>query len=63
MAKVTLSRYEILLEEYERLDTKLYDLEFMIPSLSETTKKKLQDTIRKRLRVLLPEIRKAELEI
>ena len=35
----------------------------MIPSLSETTKKKLQDTIRKRLRVLLPEIRKAELEI
>ena len=63
MAKETLSRYEILLEEYERLDTKLYDLEFMIPSLSEATKKKLRDTIRKRLRVLLPEIRKAESEI
>ena len=58
-----LSKWETLIEEYERLDTKLYDLEFMIPSLSEATKKKLQDTIRKRLRVLLPEIRKAESEI
>ena len=64
MARVsTLSRYEELIAEYERLDTKLSDMEFMIPSLSSVAKKKLEVSIQKRLRVLLPEIKKAELEV
>jgi len=64
MARVsTLSRYEELIAEYERLDCKLTDLEFMYPSLSEVSKNKLKYSIQKRLRVLLPEIRKKENEV
>ena len=57
-----ISRYERLLEEYERIANKLNKLSLEI-DLSDTDKKKLIMTMQKRLRVLLPEIRKKENDV
>lgn len=62
MARGILSNYERLLEEYERIAIKLNRLSLDF-DLSDTDKKKLTMTIQKRLRVLLPEIRRMEREI
>ena len=57
-----ISHYERLLEEYERIANKLNRLSLEI-DLSDTDKKKLIMTMQKRLRVLLPEIRKKENDV
>ena len=57
-----LSDYEKLINEYERIESKLGSL-FMDTQLSDSSKKKLELTMKRRLRVLLPEIRKKENEI
>jgi hypothetical protein len=62
MAKGMISHYEKLLEEYERIANKLNRLSLEI-DLSETDKRKLSMTMQKRLRMLLPEIRKKENDV
>lgn len=57
-----LSDYEKLINEYERIESKLGSL-FMDTHLSDSSKKKLELTMKRRLRVLLPEIRKKENEV
>ena len=57
-----LSDYEKLINEYERIESKLSSL-FMDTQLSDSSKKKLELTMKRRLRVLLPEIRKKENEV
>ena len=57
-----LSDYEKLLNEYQRISKRLNSLSIDF-DLSDTDKKKLTMTMQKRLRVLLPEIRKKENDI
>lgn len=62
MAKGMISEYERLIEEYERIANKLNRLSLDF-DLSDTDKKKLTMTMQKRLRVLLPEIRRKENDV
>ena len=57
-----LSDYEKLLNEYQRISKRLNSL-FIDFDLSDTDKKKLTMTMQKRLRMLLPEIRKKENDV
>ena len=57
-----LSDYEKLLHEYERIESKLNSL-FIQTDLSESARKKLEITMKRRLKTLLPELRKKELEV
>ena len=57
-----LSDYEILLHEYERIESKLNSL-FIQTDLSESARKKLEISLKRRLKTLLPELRKKETEV
>ena len=57
-----LSDYEKLLLEYERIESKLNSL-FIQTDLSESARKKLEISLKRRLKTLLPELRKKETEI
>ena len=57
-----LSDYEKLLHEYERIESKLNSL-FIQTDLSESARKKLEISLKRRLKTLLPELRKKETEI
>tara|TARA_R100000482_G_scaffold3553_1_gene1288 strand:- start:66 stop:251 length:186 start_codon:yes stop_codon:yes gene_type:complete len=57
-----LSDYEKLLLEYERIESKLNSL-FIQTDLSESARKKLEISLKRRLKTLLPELRKKELEV
>ena len=57
-----ISDYEKLLNEYERIESRLNNL-FIQTDLTESAKKKLELTMKRRLKTLLPELRKKETEI
>ena len=57
-----LSDYEKLLHEYERIESKLNSL-FIQTDLSESARKKLEISLKRRLKTLLPELRKKEKEV
>jgi|TARA_Y100001937_G_scaffold64248_1_gene87922 hypothetical protein len=57
-----LSDYEKLLLEYERIESKLNSL-FIQTDLSESARKKLEISLKRRLKTLLPELRKKETEV
>ena len=57
-----ISEYEKLLNEYERIESRLNNL-FIQTDLSDSDRKKLELTMKRRLKTLLPEIRKKETEI
>jgi CHASE3 domain sensor protein len=57
-----LSDYEKLLHEYERIESKLNSL-FIQTDLSESARKKLEISLKRRLKTLLPELRKKETEV
>ena len=57
-----LSDYEKLLLEYERMESKLNSL-FIQTDLSESARKKLEISLKRRLKTLLPELRKKETEV
>ena len=57
-----LSDYEKLLHEYERIESKLNSL-FIQTDLSESARKKLEISLKRRLKTLLPELRKKEIEV
>ena len=57
-----ISEYEKLLNEYERIESRLNNL-FIQTDLSDSARKKLELTMKTRLKTLLPEIRKKETEI
>ena len=57
-----ISEYEKLLNEYERIESRLNNL-FIKTDLSDSARKKLELTMKRRLKTLLPEIRKKETEI
>ena len=57
-----LSDYEKLLLEYERIESKLNRL-FIQTDLSESARKKLEISLKRRLKTLLPELRKKEIEV
>ena len=57
-----LSDYEKLLHEYERIESKLNSL-FIHTDLSESARKKLEISLKRRLKTLLPELRKKETEV
>ena len=57
-----LSDYEKLLHEYERIESKLNSL-FIKTDLSESARKKLEISLKRRLKTLLPELRKKETEV
>jgi len=60
--KTELSDYERLLNEYDRISRRLGSMMLDI-DLTDADKKKLTMTMQKRLRALLPEIRKKETEV
>ena len=57
-----LSDYEKLLHEYERIESKLNSL-FIQTDLSESARKRLEISLKRRLKTLRPELRKKELEV
>ena len=57
-----ISDYEKLLNEYERIESRLNNL-FIQTDLTDSAKKKLELTMKRRLKTLLPELRKKETEI
>ena len=57
-----LSDYEKLLLEYERIESKLNSL-FIQTDLSESARKKIEISLKRRLKTLLPELRKKETEV
>jgi len=57
-----ISEYEKLLNEYERIESRLNNL-FIQTDLTDSAKKKLELTMKRRLKTLLPELRKKETEI
>ena len=57
-----ISDYEKLLNEYERIESRLNNL-FIQTDLTDSAKKKLELTMKRRLKTLLPELRKRETEI
>jgi len=57
-----LSDYEKLLHEYERIESRLNSL-FIQTDLSESARKKLEISLKRRLKTLLPELRKKETEV
>jgi len=57
-----ISDYEKLLNEYERLEGRLNNLSLSF-DLSESAKKKLEITMKRRLKTILPELRKKETEV
>lgn len=57
-----ISDYEKLLNEYERIESRLKNL-FIQTDLTDSAKKKLELTMKRRLKTLLPELRKKETEI
>ena len=57
-----ISDYEKLLNEYERIESRLNNL-FIQTDLTDSAKKKLELTMKRRLKTLLPELRKKELEV
>ena len=57
-----ISDYEKLLLEYERIESKLNSL-FIQTDLSESARKKLEISLKRRLKTLLPELRKKETEV
>ena len=57
-----ISEYEKLLNEYERLEGRLNNLSLSF-DLSESAKKKLEITMKRRLKTILPELRKKETEV
>ena len=57
-----ISDYEKLLNEYERIESRLNNL-FIQTDLTDSAKKKLELTMKRGLKTLLPELRKKETEI
>ena len=57
-----ISDYEKLLNEYERIESRLNNL-FIQTDLTDSAKKKLELTMKRRLKTLLPQLRKKETEI
>ncbi len=57
-----ISDYEKLLNEYERIESRLNNL-FIQTDLTDSAKKKLELTMKRRLKTLLPELRKKETEV
>ena len=57
-----ISDYEKLLNEYERIESRLNNL-FIQTDLTDSAKKKLELTMKRRLKTLLPELRKKATEI
>ena len=52
-----ISDYEKLLNEYERIESRLNNL-FIQTDLTDSAKKKLELTMKRRLKTLLPELKK-----
>ena len=57
-----ISDYEKLLNEYERIESRLNNL-FIQTDLTDSAKKKLELTMKRRLKTLLPELKKKETEV
>jgi len=57
-----ISDYEKLLNEYERIESRLNNL-FIQTDLTDSARKKLEITMKRRLKTLLPELRKKETEV
>ena len=57
-----ISDYEKLLNEYERIESRLNNL-FIQTDLTDSAKKKLELTMKRRLKTLLPELIKKETEV
>ena len=56
-----ISVYEKLLNEYERIESRLNNL-FIQTDLTDSAKKKLEITMKRRLKTILPKLRKKETE-
>tara|TARA_B110000259_G_C13666230_1_gene262382 strand:+ start:139 stop:324 length:186 start_codon:yes stop_codon:yes gene_type:complete len=57
-----ISDYEKLLNEYERIESRLNNL-FIQTDLTDSAKKKLEITMKRRLKTILPKLRKKETEV
>lgn len=58
-----LSKWETLVEEYERLDQKLVNLDMFSNMMSKTTENKIKLLIKGRMRSLLTKINEQEKEV
>jgi hypothetical protein len=58
-----LSKWETLVEEYERLDQKLVNLDMFSTMMSKTTENKIKLLIKGRMRSLLTKINEQEKEV
>ena len=58
-----LSKWETLIEEYERLDQKLVNLDMFSTMMSKTTENKIKILIKGRMRSLLTKINEQEKEV
>ena len=58
-----LSKWETLVEEYERLDQKLVNLDMFSTMMSKTTVNKIKLLIKGRMRSLLTKINEQEKEV
>ena len=58
-----LSKWETLIEEYERLDQKLVNLDMFSTMMSKTTENKIKLLIKGRMRSLLTKINEHEKEV
>jgi hypothetical protein len=58
-----LSKWETLIEEYERLDQKLVNLDMFSTMMSKTTENKIKLLIKGRMRSLLTKINEQEKEL
>ena len=58
-----LSKWETLIEEYERLDQKLVNLDMFSTMMSKTTENKIKLLIKGRMRSLLTKINEQEKEV
>lgn len=58
-----LSKWETLIEEYERLDQKLVNLDMFSNMMSKTTENKIKLLIKGRMRSLLTKINEQEKEV
>ena len=57
------SKWETLIEEYERLDQKLVNLDIFCTMMSKTTENKIKLLIKGRMRSLLTKINEQEKEL
>ena len=58
-----LSKWELLVEEYERLDEKLGNIDFFSTTLTSATRNKIKLLIKGRMKTLLTKINELEKEV